>query len=446
MMPPMSLSSMRQEKSVRFFAAALLVYIIIHIVYFLLPGLSFQSDSLAYWRWAEVNVQAGTWYPSQGNMQDITIVAPVYINLLVLVLKVWNNVRMVFLLNCLLNLSQLLLVFAVARRLFGTTAAVAAGTLYMLYLNNLGLVLMNLTELAFGVFLLLSFYLYITQQGWAGLVSSGLCLGLAIGIRPTGWVLAMLVGFFALLDGIHKRWNLRKPLLAAAGLSVYVLLAGGYAHSSIGDFTFMSQTGPANLLMTANDDADGRYNDRIFSLSEFQNKNYRDRNKAYLAYALRWIVHHPFRWAAQIPQKLYSTYVTDDFAVSQLLLNQEWSLSRYIKALRHHELNQSFDSLSAAYRVSFLIVNGYHQAFYLTLACLFFAQVLIAWKKKSMTREEMVLYLFILIGAGMTLLGSVGSLRYKYSFVILAIILCSPRVAHWCFARSAIRPDGEEFA
>jgi len=419
--------------SPRFLALVLALYFAFHILYFFLPSVPLESDSLSYYRWAQENLKSGTLYPSSYNLSlnKECVVAPVYINLLVVTLSIWNDPKAIFVLNAVFNISQLLLVFALTRKIFGELPAAFAAGLYIFYMNNLGLLQMNLTELAFGVFLLLSIFLYITRRGAGALLFSGFFLGLAIGVRPTGWALVLALILVLVWKAFHGTREIRKPILAAFGLCIYILGAGLYTQHSIGDFVFMSDSGPANLILSCNDEANGLYSDKIFKRPEFQIENYKERSKAYLSYSIRWIRQHPFQWISQFPQKIYSTYITDDFSVSRLLLQEEWSFNRFVKALRRGELNQRFNNEPLWFRVSFLILNIFHQLFYMTLVAVFAMQTFQFIKNKEWKEGTILLYLYVLIGVLMTLVGSIGSLRYKYSYMIIAMILCSPLIAQF---------------
>lgn len=410
---------------------AFAVYLALHVLYFFLPSFPFVSDSLSYYQWAQEDIRTGTLYPSRYNahLQEEGVVAPVYINMEIAVLSIWNNPKAIFILSALLNIGQLFLVYLISRRRFGEVAAAVAGCLYMVYLNNLGLVLLNYTELSFGFFLLLSVYLFFTRQGNLALLVSGFSLGLAIGVRPTG--LAAVIAFVLVTawNAFRRRWEVRRPLLVALGLCVYVLLAGMYTRYSINDFLFMSTTGPANLLVGAHDHADGQYSGAVLAGPEFRKDTYKERNRAYLDHAIGWIQAHPFQWIATFPRKLYSTYITDDFAVSQLLLNQDWTLNRYVKDLRGGTLSSEFNKEPFLFRAAFLAINIYHQFFYCAVLVLLIMHAVALTRQKAITREEVLLYLFIALGIAMTLVGSIGSLRYKYNYFIIAIILCSPYMA-----------------
>lgn len=414
----------------RFFAWGIALYLGLHVLYFVLPSLPFANDSLSYYRWAEENVKSGTLYPSKYNvhLQEEAIVTPVYINMEVVALTIWNDPKAIYVLNALLNLGQLALVYLVALRLFGEGPAVVGGCLYMLYLNNLGLVLVNYTEMAFGFFVLLSVYIFFTRQTNPALFLSGLILGLAIGVRPTG--MAALIAYLLMVswDMLHRRWEVRKSLTVAVGLCVYVIAAGLYTQHSVSDFAFMSATGPGNILLGANDQANGQYNVEELNMPESKIQSYKERNQALSRHAFDWIRAHPFQWISTFPRKIYSTYISDDFAVSQLLLDPDWTFNRYVKDVRTGRLEQ-FESKPIAYKTAFLVLNVYHQLFYMLLVAAFLLQALGVIRGKTLTRNEALLYLFIFVGFCMTVVGTIGSLRYKYNFLIAAIILCSPYFA-----------------
>ncbi|MGD0036253.1 MAG: hypothetical protein ABSC53_03050 [Bacteroidota bacterium] len=387
-----------------------------------------MSDCRPYYLWAQNNVETETFYPSRLNndLQREGVVAPVYINMEIVVLKLWNNPKAIFLLNALLNISQLILVFFITRAIHGELAATIAGGLYIIYLNNLGLVLLNFAELAFGVFLLLSVFLLITQRKLIFLLLSGFSLGLAIGIRPTGLAFIAALGIITIWKIFHKKFESKKLLPFTVGFFIYILIAGFYTKYTIDDFLFMSTSGPPNILLSTGDSANGKFNESVLNRPELQRSTYKERNRAFLSYAVQWIQQHPFQWIGEFPQKIYSTYITDDIAISQLLLTQQWSFDRYVKAYRRDELGQEFNLEPFWFRVAFLFLNVFHQLFYLLLITLFILQTYVFFKQRTWSEETVLLYFIIFIGASMTLLSSIGCLRYKYNFIIISMILSSP--------------------
>jgi hypothetical protein len=218
------------------------------------------------------------------------------------------------------------------------------------------------------------------------------------------------------------------------GLGLYILIAGLISYHSIGDFIFMSNTGAANLIIGANDNADGTYHDEILFRPQYMQLQYKERNQAYRRDALQWIINHPVAWLKTFPQKMYSTFISDDFAVSQLLLDPSWTLNRYIKEWRQHNLPQTFDQKPLWYRIVFLCVNAFHQIVYLIILMSFLIRTFILVKKRTWNEQCVQLYLFLCMGFAMTFVSTIGSLRYKYNFIIVMLILASPwiteRVQH----------------
>ena len=132
---------------------------LIYIFYFSLP---FQIDSLAYFNLAQECLAQNRLYPLPQHVNADYLVAPVYLNFIIVILKIYNSPNSdLFSSMLFLNFLQLFLVYRIGLRLFNARLAQLAILLYVFYLPNLGLVLQNLTELLFGVLALLSFLFYL---------------------------------------------------------------------------------------------------------------------------------------------------------------------------------------------------------------------------------------------------------------------------------------------
>lgn len=418
------------------FPAILTIYCVVQLVYLLFLPLPFENDSLEHYRLAQECLAAGQIYPLPQHRGEDYILAPVYINFLIGLLALHNSPATILFANFLLNSLQLFLLYRLARKILEQDNwARLVVVLYIFYLTNLGLVLHNLTELLFGVLCLASLNLYLHRQ-WRAAVLAGALLGLAIGVRPFGW--ALLLACFAteaLALLRYRQWH--APLLGLAGGTIAVIVILGFTgKSAVGEFVFTSTTGPANLLMGANDLATGAYNKRVFApgqpgfLPADSAMTFVEKGDYWTAQAWRWMRAHPFEWLALLPHKLLHIFARDDWAINALMHSHAWSLYRIGKIMQAGSFHEILAGESYCFQVGFLALQLVHHLYYFTLLLLMLYQALRLLRSKSRFWLERfaVIYFFSIFGLGMNLL-TVGDPRYKYPYFILWLITVPPALS-----------------
>jgi 4-amino-4-deoxy-L-arabinose transferase-like glycosyltransferase len=405
----------------------IVVYLLVQLVYVFFFHVPFTSDSANYVKFARMAIQEGTYYPNPSSIFNEWLVAPVYINYLVLLLSIKDNITIILVLNILLNLIQLALVFGITRKLYNSRAACVAALLYMLYLNNLGLVMLNLTEFMFGIFVLLAIWFYISESSTRNALLCGLFTGLSIGVRPTGWTLIIVFLVLYGIDLLLKKASHRKIALIFAGVTLYMVPMGLLSERNIHRFEYMSTTGPANLIMSSTPRAKGVFDAHFFKNDSVYKtkKTYPERDQYMMQQAKAYIQEHPVAWLSLIPRKIYSTFISDGWTLEFLLHNNQWNLNTYLKGDR--QVKEAFHRQGTAFIAGFWILNIWQQLIYGFIMIFFLYQLVLLIRKKFRT-DDLIINLFILTGTGLSILSSVGNPRYKYNFLILAIILISPVV------------------
>lgn len=406
--------------------ALVLAYVLIQVVYVCFYPLPLTSDSAASLSFAQSALQEGTYYPNPSSLYGNGIIAPVYINCLILLLKLNNSPSVILFFNILLNMLQLLLLFKITEKLFNVRAAMLAGLLYMLYLNNLGLILLNLTELPFGVLVLASLYFFISPPTLTNSLLCGLMAGLALGIRPTVWALVIAFLIIYIIHAFQGKAQHMKMAAIIVGMLIYIIPMGLLSKRNIGQFQFSSASGPANLIMSANPRAKGVFDPHIFKNDSIylSKKTYVEKNKYLLDRSKEYILEHPGAWISLIPRKIYSTFISDGWAIPQLLHSQVWDMNAYLKG--NQEVRETFRQEPVSFRIAFWALNVWQQLIYGVIAAFFIYQLYSFVRGRNFRYESLLVNLFIMGGISLTILASVGSPRYKYSFVIIAIILVSP--------------------
>ncbi len=166
--------------------------------------------------------------------------------------------------------------------------------LFILYLNTIGLVLQNYTELFFLLLISASIYFYLLNKN-VYLILSGIFLGGAIAVRPSGWALLLAFISIQIFTSIKKKKLLFKFFHIYSGTLVFIILFGGFTYSHFGKFEFTSTTGPVNLLLGANDDATGGFNSTVFEkgkagyIEYLDSLTYIQKGEFYQEQAVKWI-------------------------------------------------------------------------------------------------------------------------------------------------------------
>jgi hypothetical protein len=411
------------------FVVSLVLYIGIQ-VWLVSSPIPFLSDSANYVRYARLALEEHTYYPNPQSLYSAWIVAPVYINYTAVILKVFEDTYSILWFNIMLNLIQLALVMLIVRRWYGEVAGYVAAFLYMLYLNNLGLVMQNVTELMFGVFMLASIYYYTGEKKTSNAILCGIFTGLALGVRPTAMALILVYILIYLYDVYTRKYEHKQIVLILAGVVCYCLAMGMLSKRNIGQFEYTSTTGPSNLILSAIPEANGVFYGQFFKTDGTYRaiKTYPERDKYLMQRSRRYIAAHPMKWVGLIPRKIYSTFVFDGWAVEHLLGSSTWNLNTYLKG--GASVKQKFQKLPVLTRVKFWVFNVWQQVLYGVMMVIFLYQLYRLIRKKG-RREEYLINLFILIGVGLSIVSSVGNPRYKYNFLIAAILVISPVIAQW---------------
>jgi len=433
----MAIPNLKSNASISpFIIKALLCYALIQVVLLLFIDLPFTSDSLFYYEQASNCITHNTFYPASHNLYDSFIVAPVHINFLTLILKIYHHPLTVRIANIVLNLLQVLLVYAVTRLLFhNERQSRIAVLLYMAFLTNLGIIFYNYSELLFGVLLLLSFYLYLRDTPFLTLLS-GIVLAFACNARPIGlafFISILAIGIFTFIQEKH----ISPKTLRVLGSCLFALLIiGGITKLHMGYFVPLPTNGSYNLLIGANDDATGAYNDRVFQPGKAGHFNNLDsltflKKKQFSQdAAFKWITQHPWRWLRLIPAKLFHLIGRDDWAIPALLNTDKWNVYTIAKLFfKEHRQQDIFAGESTAFIIAFIMLFVLHHLYYYTLIGMMVCQF---WYYKNYhidfaVSQNRTIYLFVLVGMLITLC-AVGAPRYQYSFIIFLIPTIAPMI------------------
>ncbi len=408
------------------FKFILLAYLLVQLTYIIFSPVEFRSDSLYYYKLAEECIKAGSFYPAPQHLYSDYIIAPLYVNFIIILLKIYNSTFIIRAFNLAINFLQLFLLYKITDKLFNKDTAILTALIYILYLNNIGFVLLNYTELFFGILVLGSIYFYLKNTKLS-LFVSGILAAASIAVRPLGWALVISFIIIYVYQLIRKKKNKIKIFRFASGLIIFITLLGLFNLARFGHFIYTATTGSSNLLIGANENATGAFNAEVFDLGkagyipDSQSKTYFEKENYWGAETVNWIKAHPFKWVSLIPLKFFYTFAWDDITISTLMNNQDWDLYHILKYIKENKtLNGIMPNSSTYSKVVYFGLQIFNQFYYILIFVLIIMGIILSRKSKNLDEKKSVLLLFSIIGIGITIL-VYGVPRYKYPFLICCL-------------------------
>lgn len=403
-----------------------LFYVLIQLTIIFTSSITYQSDSLYYYKLAQECISLNEFYPANKHLYEDYIVAPLYINSLIITLQINNSPITIGLLNMIIILVQLFLTYKITKQIFNEVTALLTILLFVLYLNALGMVLQNYTELFFTFLITISVYLFSLKK-IIYYILSGVFIGAAIAVRPLGWALLAALIFIQMYYIIkEKKMNL-KFAYVYLGTLIFIFTFGAITYSHFGRFEFTSTTGPVNLLIGANDDATGGFNATVHQPGKIgyiwnsDTLTYFQKGEFYQEQAFKWIKDNSFKWLLLAPLKLLHAYGWDDVAISTLLGFDDTNFLRVLRILiTEKDFEKALPNTTATGKIfyfSILIIT--HLFYYFLLVAMVFG-IYKMFKQKNNNELAQIILLFILF-ATLMLMITVGTPRYKYPMFILLL-------------------------
>ena len=409
----------------------LVIYVLVQLIYIFFFSVPYKSDSLYHYQLAVSSLNQQSVYPSVNHLYEDYLIAPLFVNLQVLFLSIMNTTYTVGLLHVILNLLQLFVLYNITIKIFNKETAIIFVVLYILYLPNIGFILLNMTEVLFGLLFSLSL-LFLLKGSIKDIFLSGLFTAASIGVRPTGWALLASLMLFMFIYNFAK--VSKKVLTFGTGAILFFLIIGTATYISSGHFVISSVNYGTNLLIGANDDATGAFNDRVFNegkagfINNPQSKTYIEKQRYWYGRALNWIMENPIEWIKVFPVKLVHIYIWDDYAISPLLHMQDWNLYRIMKQIVIEENSEKLLMDTPIYkRILYISLQILHHIYYFLIVLIFI--FLVIKKFKYIKLEKANILLLIVIGFSLFIpLISFGDPRFKYPDILLIMIIISPYI------------------
>lgn len=276
------------------------------------------GDDAAYRVLAQRAIDMGTWYPNVSAYHDNFIFAPGYVNYLIVVFHFWGSYKASLYFNIIFNFCILLLIWRISKNWFGEKVPIFACVGYMLLPSNMLAPVVGLTELPFIFLSLLALLLAQNDKKIWSLIMSGVVLAVANWVRPLAiaWVLAIVI--WLVLKYKESLLMIAKKLgCFIGGYLLIILLIGLFTKMHFQDFNCKSTTGGWNLIMGANDDCNGTYNDDVFKKGNIgyiddNEMSYKERDSYFKSQSIKWIKHNPIKWISYLPSKIWYLFMYDN--------------------------------------------------------------------------------------------------------------------------------------
>jgi hypothetical protein len=411
------------------FKYILSLYFIFQLILLFKFPIQYSSDSGYYFKLAQDCLAQHGLYPLPQHLYEDYIVAPLYVNTITFLLMFFNSSIIIGIFNIVLNSLQIILLYKITDSIINERAAKISVILYILYLNNIGLILLNLTELFFTVTVSAGIYFYLKQKTWAWILTGIFC-GLSIAIRPLGWALVLSLSAILIYKIYKKDIGISAIVNLFAGLVGIILIFGYTSKVNFGEFVYTSNNGPLNMLMGANENANGGYYEKVFEkgasgyIEHPERLAYYQKEQYWQTKAYSWISAHPVKWIMLLPKKLFLIYAWDDIAISPLVFDN-YNLLDFLKGIKEHiPMGTSFHQYSTLKIIIWGLLQIYQHLFYFFILFLFIFGIIKYRKNIFKNTNYNLLLLFSFVGIMLTL-AAVGAPRYKYPYMFIIFIFNS---------------------
>lgn len=411
-------------KSIVFICYILSIFIQCIIV--LVSDASQVDDSENYLRLAYRITNSGEWYPSLiDNYPDYKldysffIHSPGYVNYLAFLLIIVKHVKGILLINVAINAILGYELFYIGKKYFNEKTGYIVLLLFSIYPTNYGIVCLTGNEL---IYTMLAFTLIIlfTKNKIIYIILTGILIGFANWMRPFLFILFIVLCFLTFYSNDNLINKIKKLTILASSMVLTVFIIGFTTYERFGSFVFQSTTGGYNLIIGANDHADGSFSKEVFKkgnlgyIGSNTSLDVTELDHIWKERAIFWIKKHPTQWILLFPKKFFYLYCSDSHAMS--------ALSGNIKApVQSRDYTLKMIHTFPKYN-KFQWLLFYNQLFYVTclLLSLFGSYLII--KEKNKIAQALLLYW--ILGTVMNLLLFGGS-KFHYPYMPIILLFAS---------------------
>ncbi len=378
------------------------------------------SDAARYVGDAMENVVAGTWYPVESDFWGQGTAGTGYVNFLIFLFRLTDNVRIAYFANILLVQLMLFSVVNIAKKItLSDTAGYVTAIFFCLFGTFWSEVCFARTEIFFTSLAVFALALAV-RNGKFGVIASGAILAYANWARPLAVAFIVAIVWFFLCNGV----KIRQYVKFFAGFFAVVLLLMTFTYFNSGEFIYQPTIASGNFLMGANEDADGSYDDTVFAEGKAgyipdevkKEMHYSEINAVYKEAGDEWIRRNPVRYLSLMPKKLFYFIATETYSFDSYFDNEKvTSGASYLKEVISVVTGKADRGIMLGD-----VMAIYTQIFYMLMFALFIVGVVFSLVK-GYWRSMSFIYGIYLIGVAASLY-TVGGARYHFPYLFVVLI------------------------
>lgn len=342
-------------------------------------------------------------YPVSIKLTDLAFIWNIgAINTVALSLKLFHSVVPLLVCYSLMKGMTAWMLYKITQQITNTRIANIALLIYVLYPANYGEATSVLSEVPNIFFSLTALYLIICKKKN---VMGGGIIAIANWFRPIG-----LVYIIAVI--IYQR---KKAVKTMIGYAAMIGIIGWMSYYRTGCFIYQAQTGWMALLQYSVDNTATKSDDALPVITD-THINVTEKDKIWRNRFFAWLKEHPADYIAQMPEKLYKLFVSDNVNMCAFLSHKQHRKYLYSE-LNMRQLANDFPAYTP---VQFLTMMNLF--FYYILLVLFVTSCLQI--RRLPYRQTLVLpFALIILNILMIMLVGHGEARFHYPFMPYIIII-----------------------
>lgn len=342
-------------------------------------------------------------YPVSIKLTDLAFIWNIgAINTVALSLKLFHSVVPLLVCYSLMKGATAWMLYKITQQITNTRTANTELLIYVLYPANYGEATSVLSEVPNIFFSLTALYLIICKKKN---VMGGGIIAIANWFRPIG-----LVYIIAVI--IYQR---KKAVKTMIGYAAMIGIIGWMSYYRTGCFIYQAQTGWMALLQYSVDNTATKSDDALPVITD-THINVTEKDKIWRNRFFAWLKEHPADYIAQMPEKLYKLFVSDNVNMCAFLSHKQHRKYLYSE-LNMRQLANDFPTYTP---VQFLTMMNLF--FYYILLVLFVTSCLQI--RRLPYRQTLVLpFALIILNILMIMLVGHGEARFHYPFMPYIIII-----------------------
>ena len=383
----------------------IVVFTILQLVILFTFGYTPYPDSEGYLLHANDAVLHGEPYPIAADIRQYEFLWNIgAINTVALSLALFHSYMPLLVLYCLMKGLTAWFFYAITKKITNQSVAFIAVVIYILYPANYGEGTSLLSELPFMFFIMMGLYFSIVRNWF---LLGGMMLAIANWYRPMAIVFLLALLIYYLL-----KWQ--KCIRLFAGYIAVILIIGSISYYRTGLFLYQAKTGWMALT-----DYSTNHSPASMEIRENKDWDVAQKDSAWRALFIDWLMDHPREYISQMPRKLMNTYVSDNVNMCTFIPDKATKDYMY-EEVSLGTLIQRFPSYSPVQWLTWLNLMIYYVLLASAFGSLFY------FSKES----SLLAVSIIVLGTLLLVLVGHGEARFHIPFMPFIIMLSAIFIHH----------------